>query len=359
MPTQQIALEIRIHQLELFGHTVSDLSVRVQREQENWQVDFDGASVRGQATVANSASSIRMHLERLNLVSSAQRRLSRDIDPARLPALWVHCDQFQYNGMDLGKMALYSAPHASGMRVKALSFTAPDLQIDAKGSWDLVRGRHATTLEATLKGQDLSAVMKRLAFDMRAMEASETEAEMRLRWLGTPTAFGIDKLNGKISLGITQGRLLDVEPRIGRIFGLLSFQSLQRRLSLDFDDLFKKGFAFDRITGNFQLDGGNAYTSDLTMVGPSARVAISGRIGLARRDYEQVATVTPELASSLPVASALFGPVGAGVGAALLLAEQVFDSLPERIDGLVRRHYTITGPWERPMVKTLKTQKRQ
>ncbi|MGH8580459.1 MAG: YhdP family protein [Gammaproteobacteria bacterium] len=357
LPTQQIALEIRIHQLELFGHTVSDLRVRAQREQENWQLDFDGPSVRGRTTVADSAASIRMHLAHLKLVSRAQPRLGQAIDPARLPAFWVQCDQFQYNGMDLGKMALYSAPHASGMRVKTLSFTAPDLQIDAKGSWDLVRGRHATTLEATLKGQDLSALMKRLAYDMTAMEAGETEAKTRLRWLGTPAQFGIDKLNGRVSLGITQGRLLDVEPRIGRIFGLLSFQSLQRRLSLDFDDLFKKGFAFDRITGSFQLDGGNAYTNDLTMVGPSARVEISGRIGLARRDYEQVATVTPELASSLPVASALFGPVGAGVGAALLLAEQVFDSLPERIDSIVLRHYTITGPWERPIVKALEDAK--
>ncbi|MGH6636163.1 MAG: YhdP family protein, partial [Gammaproteobacteria bacterium] len=289
LPTQQIALDLRIHQLELFGHTVSDLRVGAQREQESWQLDFDGPSVRGRTTVADSAASIRMHLEHLKLVSRAPQRLGRDLDPARLPAFWVHCDQFQYNGMDLGKMALDSAPHASGMRVETLSLTAPDLKIDAKGSWDLVRGRHATTLEATLKGQDLSAIMKRLAYDMTAMEAGETDAEMRLRWLGTPAEFDIAKLSGGISLDIAQGRLLDVEPRIGRIFGLLSFQSLQRRLSLDFDDLFKKGFAFDRITGSFHLDGGNAYTNDLTMVGPSARVEISGRIGLARRDYEQVA----------------------------------------------------------------------
>ncbi|MGH8656008.1 MAG: YhdP family protein [Gammaproteobacteria bacterium] len=355
--TQQITLEIRLHQLELFGHTVSDLSVRAQREQGNWQVHFDGPSIRGRTKLADSATSARMHLQHLKLVSKAEQRQGRDIDPRRLPALWVQCEQFQYNGIDLGKMALYSEPQASGMRVKALSFTASDLRIDAKGSWELVRGRHATTLEANVKGQDLSAMMKRLTYDMRTMEAGETEAAMRLRWPGTPAEFGIDKLSGRISLGIAQGRLLDVEPRIGRIFGLLSFQSLQRRLSLDFDDLFKKGFAFDRITGSFQLNGGNAYTNDLTLVGPSARVEISGRIGLARRDYEQVATVTPELASSLPVASALFGPVGVGVGAALLLAEQVFDSLPERIDGMVRRHYTITGPWERPIVKALKNAK--
>ncbi|MGH8592740.1 MAG: YhdP family protein [Gammaproteobacteria bacterium] len=291
--TQQITLEVRLHQLELFGHTVSDLKVRARREQGNWQVHFDGPSLRGRAKLADSATSVRMHLQRLKLVSKAEQRQGRDIDPARLPALWVQCERFQYNGMDLGKMALYSEPQASGVKVKALSFTAPDLRIDAKGRWELVRGRHATTLEANVKGQDLSAIMKRLTYDLRTMEAGETEAAMRLRWPGTPAEFGIDKLSGRISLGIAQGRLLDVEPRIGRIFGLLNFQSLQRRLSLDFDDLFKKGFAFDRITGSFQLDGGNAYTNDLTLVGPSARVEISGRIGLARRDYEQVATVDP------------------------------------------------------------------
>ncbi|MCI0438464.1 MAG: TIGR02099 family protein, partial [Chloroflexi bacterium] len=188
-------------------------------------------------------------------------------------------------------------------------------------------------------------MMERLAYQFTAIEAGETEATMQLRWPGMPTEFELDRLGGRLALTIAKGRLLDVEPRVGRIFGLLNFQSLQRRLALDFDDLFKRGFAFDRIAGNFALEGGNAYTNDLSMLGPSARVDISGRIGFARRDYDQLAIVTPELASSLPVASALFGPVGAGVGAALFLAEQMFDSLPERIDGMVRRHYTITGSW--------------
>ena len=56
------------------------------------------------------------------------------------------------------------------------------------------------------------------------------------------------------------------------------------------------------------------------MIGPSGDIMISGRTGLVLEDYDQIATVIPKVSDSLPLASALFGPIGAGVGAVLFLA---------------------------------------
>lgn len=35
-----------------------------------------------------------------------------------------------------------------------------------------------------------------------------------------------------------------------RVFGLLNFNSIGRRLRLDFSDLFGKGYSYDRLTGS-------------------------------------------------------------------------------------------------------------
>ena len=89
------------------------------------------------------------------------------------------------------------------------------------------------------------------------------------------------------------------------------------------------------------------------MTGPSARIDISGRIGLTEQDYDQRATVTPTLSNTIPVASALFGPAGIGVGAVIFLGQKMFKSIPEQVDKILSREYSITGRWEQPVIERI------
>ena len=52
------------------------------------------------------------------------------------------------------------------------------------------------------------------------------------------------------------GRFTKIEPGIGKLLGVLSLQSLPRRITLDFTDVFTEGFAFDEITGDVQIHNG-------------------------------------------------------------------------------------------------------
>ena len=108
---------------------------------------------------------------------------------------------------------------------------------------------------------------------------------------------------------------------MGRMIGLFNVQNLMRRLSLDFSDLFQSGTGFDQITGEFTFKQGQAYTDNLTIEAPAARIQVQGRTGLKERDYEQRVTVTPRFGGALPIAGVLAG--GPAVGAAVLLAERL------------------------------------
>jgi uncharacterized protein YhdP len=93
------------------------------------------------------------------------------------------------------------------------------------------------------------------------------------------------------------------------------------------------------------------------MIGPSGDIMISGRTGLVTEDYDQIATVIPKVSDSLPLASALFGPVGVGIGAVLYFAGELFESIPENIDKILTQQYSIKGSWENPDIEKINTNK--
>lgn len=136
-----------------------------------------------------------------------------------------------------------------------------------------------------------------------------------------------------------------VQPGAGRILGLLNFYALPRRLTLDFRDVVNKGLAFDTLKGDFRIEDGNAWTDNLKIRGPSLRMEIQGRVGLAARDYDQKITIQPQVSSGVALAGTLAG--GPAVGLALLVAQQLFKKPLAEMSEL---SYRLRGPWDNPTI---------
>ena len=181
-----------------------------------------------------------------------------------------------------------------------------------------------------------------LGFD-GLIEGGNTKARLVGAWNGSPGQFALAKIDGTLEVNVGKGRILDVEPGAGRLFGLISFSSIPRRLALDFSDFFRSGFAFDSIVGSFALRNGDAHTQDLVLKGPSADIDIRGRTGLAQRDYDQNLHVVPHVGSVLPWVGAIAGgPAGAAAG---LVVQNV---LP--IKRAASARYKVQGSWEKPEI---------
>ena len=167
-----------------------------------------------------------------------------------------------------------------------------------------------------------------------------------LGWSGGPRADVFETLDGDVQVRLGAGQLNEIEPGAGRLFGLMSIVALPRRLSLDFTDVFDKGFGFDSLDGNFRIVDGEAYTCNLSLEGPAANIAIIGRTSLVDREYEQAAVVAANFGNTLPVVGAVVA--GPQVAAALLIFSQIFKK-PLQEMGQV--YYAINGPWEDPLVE--------
>ena len=184
------------------------------------------------------------------------------------------------------------------------------------------------------------------------IESEQMVVEFDVSWSGGPKQNFLETLDGTVGVRLGSGQLNEVEPGAGRVFGLMSIVALPRRLSLDFSDVFERGFGFDEITGTFRLDDGQAYTCDLSLKGPAADVGIVGRTGLLAKNYEQTAVVSANVGNTLPVVGAVVA--GPQVAAALLIFSQIFKKPLQEMGQI---YYSIEGSWEDPVVDVVEAQK--
>jgi uncharacterized protein YhdP len=254
---------------------------------------------------------------------------------------------FSYGGIDFGTLQLQAKPTEAGIRLEQLSLVSPTMHVEARGDWVQVGEEQYSSFNIDFDTGDFGRALAGFGY-ADSFRGGKGHSTISARWSGPPTAFALARLQGSMNIEIADGRLLEVEPGAGRVFGLVSLQALPRRLTLDFSDFFGKGFGFDRIAGSFVVRDGIASTDDLVMAGPAARIEARGNVDLAERSYDQTVLVVPNVGSGLPLAGAVAG--GVPVGAAMLLMERVFK---DDIERMTRLHYRVTGPWQDPLVERL------
>ena len=352
-----INMDLETGTLNGFNQSFSHSSLQASRSKGNWRIAIQGENLEGEIYLPRDPSledRVEVNLDKLVISKVEDDNVAGKADPRTLPALKAVIADLTYGDYQLGSMQLTASPIANGLSFEEIEFAKPELTITGTGVWEKPFNLNRSNFTINLKADKFHKMLDTFGYDATAIKAGKTNISIDAGWEGSPDEFSLDKLSGTFDIRVKKGRLLEVSPAAGRLFGLLSIQTLPRRLTLDFTDLFGKGLAFDKITGSFNITNGNAYTNDLHLTGPSADVLISGRTGLSDQDYDQLVTVTPQFADNLPIASALLGPVGIGVGAVLYLAGNMFESINDNIDKMLRYQYTITGNWYNPKIEKLK-----
>ncbi|MBI5039969.1 MAG: TIGR02099 family protein [Gammaproteobacteria bacterium] len=348
------ALDVNVDSLRAFGRTFSGVQIRAQRDTGHWIAALGGPDVEGTLELP-AGKPVLLRCARLHIPAATETgTATAQMNPAEIPALDVDVQQMQFRDLALGHVNLTTHPLAEGLALDALQVEAEWMRFGAQGEWtrriDQAANQDASRFRIDMQGGDLGKMLTAFGY-VGSIDGGATKGTLDASWTGTPADFALAKLEGNLDVAIGEGRLLNVEAGAGRVFGLFSLQGLRRRLALDFSDVFAKGFSFDRIAGHFNLHGGDAYTNDLVIEGPAARIEVSGRTGLAKRDYDQVVMVIPQVQSTLPLAGAIAG--GPAVGAALLLADKFLGKQMEGLTRFARYQYTVTGSWDDPKFQSV------
>lgn len=347
-------IDVSVDDLLLASRHFADMRVVLEADADATRLRLDGASLSGTVEIPSAnligrgirADFARVHWPAAPPDAPDASTVTR-VAPASVPPLHVVIDDFRLDEASFGAAQFESTPFAGGMRIDRLAAQSPNIRMDARGEWTGGAADSRTQLVVELAARNLGDMMGALGFP-GLIDGGDTRARIDARFPGPPSAFALDKLDGSLSIDVAGGRILDVEPGAGRIFGLFSLTEVPRRLSLDFSDFFRSGLGFNSITGRFRLADGNAWTDDLRIESPAADVLVTGRTGLRAKDYDQFMDVTPHAGATLPIVGAIAaGPVGAAAG---LVMQGI---LNKPIGKAVERRYHVTGSWEKPEITVL------
>lgn len=345
------SIDLLVDELAVIGQELSRHRLVVDRSALDWVVQLEGEEAVGSLRLPYdfaSGRAIELAMQKLTLPGGDGAPAGEPLaDPRTLPPIVVQADDFSLGNRHLGSLAAEFSRTPRGLIAETVETSSATFGIIGSASWVIDESDPAgqrTFVSGRLTSSDAMQTLQQLGYQP-GIESDSMDLQFDVSWSGGPRQDFLATLEGDVGVRFGGGQLNEVEPGAGRVFGLMSIVALPRRLSLDFSDVFDRGFGFDEITGNFRLEDGQAYTCDLSLKGPAADVGIVGRTGLVTRSYQQAAVVSANVGNTLPVVGAVVA--GPQVAAALLIFSQIFKK-PLQEMGQV--YYGIEGPWEDPVV---------
>lgn len=349
------SIDLLVADLYLIGQHLEDHRVRVDRSARDWLVQLDGQDIVGSVFVPYDFDGDRamvLDMQKLRLPgdeAAAESESTSILDPRKLPSIQLKAEEFAFGDRYLGAVEANLVKTERGLEAQSLTAKDATFDIVATGRWiaddEDPLGSHSF-VTATLTSTDVETTMARLNYQP-GIVSEDMSMLFDVDWSGSPRAEFLDVINGVVKVRFGDGQLEEVEPGAGRMFGLMSIVALPRRLSLDFRDVFSKGFGFDEIAGSFRIVDGKTYTCDLSLDGPAADIGIVGMVNLVDRTYDQTAIVSANVGNTLPIVGAVVA--GPQVAAALLIFSQIFKKPLQEVGQV---YYGISGSWDDPVVES-------
>ena len=354
-------VDVQVDRLLLGGGGFGPVHLASEDGDGATQLRFSGEALSGTlALPQGNGGALTGHFERLHWQRpklAAGAREASDAapvapadgpDPAMIPPVRLSVGDLRVDEARLGTATLLTRRIPGGMRVEQLEAQSPLHHVVVSGQWT-GRGPDAVTrADMRVASGNFGQLLEGLGFHGH-LRGGDGRLELSASWPASPAAFRAELLEGNLRLSVQDGHLVELEPGAGRLLGLLSVAELPRRLSLDFRDFFERGFAFNGIEGEIEVEAGRARSEGLVMDGPAAIIRVAGHTDLRARSYDQTVEVLPKSGNVLTAVGAIAGgPVGAAVGA---VANAM---LRKPLSGLGATVYRITGPWDEPQVEVVR-----
>ena len=353
---------LSINALDIFGRRINNLKITNIGNKEGLQATVQSQEISGDLQwIDQDNGKLIARLSNLTIPDSAPDRLSaiKDANDGNTspkefiklqqdyPALDIVSDNFEFNKKNFGALELVAYPQNDNWNIQKIKFSSPAGAISAEGQWNNWIRNPNTFLNVSWDIKNLGKTLKIFGYPDTIKDGAG-ELKGRLHWPGSPSQFDTTRLNGELEFDVRKGQILQVQPGVGRLLGLLSLQSLPRRLTLDFRDLFSNGFAFDKINATVKINQGVLSSDNFVMTGPAADVEIKGETNLKKETQHLFVKVLPRISDSVSLAALAGGPLA---GAVAFLAQKV---LKDPLNKIISTEYEITGTWDNPQeVKTV------
>ncbi len=354
------SMAVRARELTLSGRKLNNVVVGASREGLLWRANLDARELNGYLEYRQPSGPgewrVYARLARLTLAPGAEREVEALLEeqPASIPSLDVVVDDFELRGKRLGRVEVEAINRsASGAarewRLNKFNVLSPEAVLTASGNWASMGppsapGRRRTVMNFKLDIADGGGLLSRLGMP-GLVRRGRGKMEGQVAWNGSPITLDYPSMTGAFTVNVENGQFLKAEPGIAKLLGVLSLQSLPRRLTLDFRDVFSEGFGFDFLRGDVAIEKGIAKTNNLQMKGVNAAVLMEGSADIAKETQDIKVVVVPEVNAG--TASLIATAINPAIGLATFLA-QLFLNKP--LTEAATQEFHIDGAWADPKI---------
>jgi uncharacterized protein YhdP len=369
-------LAVRAKALSVEGRTLHNVVVGGSRDGRVWRANVDADELGGYLEYRqpqnNGAGRVHARLARLNMAAAAATEVESLLEqqPGNIPALDVVVEEFELKGRKLGRLEIDAVNRGPGTvareggirewRLNKLSLSMPEATFTASGNWAAMGAqpvapggprqaaraneRRRTAMKFRLDIADAGGLLNRLGMK-DVVRRGRGQMEGTVSWIGSPMALDYPSLAGSFNVSVESGQFLKADPGLAKLLGVLSLQTLPRRLVLDFRDVFSDGFPFDFVRGDISIEQGIASTNNLQMKGVNAAVLMEGKADIARETQDLKVVVVPEINAG--TASLVATVINPAIGLGTFLA-QMF--LRQPLIKAATQQFHIDGTWTDPRV---------
>lgn len=355
-----LAIDAEIGQLDLMGQPFTHLVFNATPTVNAWRFDGQADEFEGRIDFYPdwNTQGLKIVAKRFDVApvtKTAENRVyEHNTVMQNMPPLAADVDEFSMYGKPLGHLVLQGTPEGEDYRIQTLSITTDDSQLRGDGTWTLADGQNRTEFNLALTADKFDVLSERLGIDPGLKEAP-VDVQATLGWQGAPYTFSLPTLDGQIVFDLGKGHLSEVSDKGARIFSLFSLDSLLRRLSLDFSDVFGKGLYFNDFSGTLDIDKGVIKTTDTQMNAVAGTMRVRGYTDLMTESLNYDIRFAPQLGSSVPTV-VLLSTGGWTLGLGAFALTKVLEPVIEVISEI---RFRLTGTMSEPKLEELERKSKE
>jgi uncharacterized protein (TIGR02099 family) len=341
------AFDLKFGVLDVYGKRMNDVSLRAGADAVGWSATLASQEAAGDVSFRKEGGGkLLARLTHFRMPEAYPGAKPADAaDPKNMPSVDIIAERFSYRGKELGKVELVAQRAGADWRLDRVAMTNSDAALNGNGLWQSGSPTR-TSLKFELESGDSGKFLTRIGYP-ELVRGGKAKMQGSLSWNGEPAVIDYASLAGNLQLQADDGQFLEIEPGLGKLVSLMSLQALPRRLTLDFRDVFSKGFQYDRIMSSGQVSAGVMNVKDFRMRGSAAEVNMTGDVDLAKETQSLKVRVVPSLGDT---ASTVIGLVNPLLAIPAALAQKI---LKDPLGHIFSFDYSVTGSWSDPKVAKL------
>ncbi len=383
-----VAYNLDVGLFSLNGVEIDQLSVAGVRKDFIWDMNVDSQIMAGNVRVPEDENPIALDLQYLRLSSEeesdaeeseetlraeleskievtegdkkekAYESVLADVDLNKAIPLMFSTKEFSVDDDNYGAWSFMLTPIEDGVELFNIVASSRGLRIGQNGDsatlvWMQKEGEQSTQFIGDIASSNLENVFEAWGQE-KLVYSKSAKFSVNARWPGAPDEVSLKSIEGIISLDLKNGSFSrgqgSDENALLRLIALFNFDTLLRRLRLDFSDLAAQGYAFDSVNGNFDFRDGKVFLTDpLKVKSSSSNLQLAGIIGMVEEDVDAEVVVTLPVASNVALATALVVNLPAALG--VYVMSKLFKKQLDKASSVT---IDVSGDWEDPKVKIKK-----